>query len=151
MLLKLGTYAIYRFVLPFVPAAVVRATPRLIGVLAIVGIVYAGLICWVQTDVKKLVAYSSVSHLGFCVLGLFALNTTGLTGSVLYMVNHGLSTGALFLLIGFMYERYHTRDMRPDRRPRRQDARLVVLHGLLRHGLRRPARASTASSASSSP
>jgi len=66
----------------------------------------------VQTDIKKLVAYSSVSHLGFCVLGLFALNTAGITGSVLYMLNHGLSTGALFLLVGFMYERYHTRDMR---------------------------------------
>lgn len=111
VLLKLGTYAMYRFVLPFVPAAVYEYAP-LIGVLSIVGIVYAGLICWVQTDVKKLVAYSSVSHLGFCVLGLFAMNTVGIEGSVLYMVNHGLSTGALFLLIGFMYERYHTRDMR---------------------------------------
>ena len=111
VLLKLGTYAMYRFVLPFVPSAVVEYAP-LIGVLCIIGIVYAGLICWIQTDVKKLVAYSSVSHLGFCVLGMFALNTTGLSGGVLYMVNHGLSTGALFLLIGFMYERYHTRDMR---------------------------------------
>ncbi|MBT7351542.1 MAG: hypothetical protein HN811_03710, partial [Phycisphaerae bacterium] len=77
----------------------------------IIGILYAALICWVQTDVKKLVAYSSVSHLGFCVLGLFALNPFGLQGSVLYMINHGLSTGALFFLIGMMYERYHTRDM----------------------------------------
>src|SRR5690606_10576798 len=77
----------------------------------IVGSLCAGLICWVQRDIKKLVAYSSVSHLGFCVHGLFTLNTTGLTGSVLYMINHGLSTGALFCLIGFMYERYHTRDM----------------------------------------
>jgi NADH-quinone oxidoreductase subunit M len=66
----------------------------------------------VQTDVKKLVAYSSVSHLGFCVLGCSRSTPVGLTGSVLYMINHGLSTGALFLLIGFMYERYHTRDMR---------------------------------------
>ena len=111
VLLKLGTYGIYRFVLPFAPAAVVQYAPA-IAVLCIVGIVYAGLICWVQTDVKKLVAYSSVSHLGFCVLGLFAINTTGLTGSVLYMINHGLSTGALFFLVGFMYERYHTRSMR---------------------------------------
>ncbi|MCA9297020.1 MAG: hypothetical protein KC983_10895, partial [Phycisphaerales bacterium] len=70
-----------------------------------------GLICWVQTDIKKLVAYSSVSHLGFCVLGLVALNPLGLQGSVLYMINHGLSTGALFFLIGMIYERYHTRDM----------------------------------------
>ncbi|MCH2137703.1 MAG: NADH-quinone oxidoreductase subunit M [Phycisphaerales bacterium] len=110
VLLKLGTYGLYRFVLPMVPAAVIEWTP-LIGVLSIVGIIYAGLICWVQSDVKKLVAYSSVSHLGFCVLGLFALNPMGLQGSVLYMVNHGLSTGALFFLIGMMYERYHTRDM----------------------------------------
>ena len=74
VLLKLGTYAIYRFVLPFAPEAVVEYAPA-IGVLCIIGIIYAGLICWVQTDVKKLVAYSSVSHLGFCVLGLFALNS----------------------------------------------------------------------------
>jgi NADH-quinone oxidoreductase subunit M len=110
VLLKLGTYAMYRFVLPFTPTAVYEYAP-LIGVLAIIGIVYAGLICWVQKDIKKLVAYSSVSHLGFCVLGLFALNSAGITGSVLYMLNHGLSTGALFLLVGFMYERYHTRNM----------------------------------------
>ena len=110
VLLKLGTYGIYRFVLPFVPAAVVEHAD-IIAVLSIVGIVYAGLICWVQRDVKKLVAYSSVSHLGFCVLGMFALNSAGLTGSILYMLNHGLSTGALFLLIGMIYERYHTRSM----------------------------------------
>ena len=110
VLLKLGTYGIYRFVLPMLPAAVVEYAP-FIGVLSIIGILYAGLICWVQTDIKKLVAYSSVSHLGFCVLGLFALNPLGLQGSVLYMVNHGLSTGALFFLIGMLYERYHTRDM----------------------------------------
>jgi NADH-quinone oxidoreductase subunit M len=111
VLLKLGTYGMYRFVLPFAPAAVVEYAP-LLAVLCIMGIVYAGLICWVQEDVKKLVAYSSVSHLGFCILGMIALNQVGLAGSVLYMVNHGLSTGALFLLIGMMYERYHTRSMR---------------------------------------
>lgn len=111
VLLKLGTYAIYRLVLPLVPAASYEYAP-LIAALSVIGVVYAGLICWVQDDVKKLVAYSSVSHLGFCVLGLFALNAAGLTGGVLYMINHGLSTGALFLLIGFVYERYHTRDMR---------------------------------------
>ena len=111
VLLKLGTYGLYRFVLPYTPAAVWEAAPAL-AVLSIIGILYAGLICWVQTDVKKLVAYSSVAHLGFCVLGLVALNNAGLTGSVLYMINHGLSTGALFLLIGMAYERYHTRDMR---------------------------------------
>ncbi len=108
VLLKLGTYAILRFVVPFTPDAVLEWA-WLIAIFAIVGIVYAGLICWVQRDVKKLVAYSSVSHLGFCVLGLFALNMTGLQGSVLYMINHGLSTGALFFCIGMMYERYHTR------------------------------------------
>ncbi|MEM1165815.1 MAG: NADH-quinone oxidoreductase subunit M [Planctomycetota bacterium] len=110
VLLKLGTYAIYRFVLPFVPDAVVHYAPVL-AVLALIGIVYAGLICWVQRDVKKLVAYSSVSHLGFCVLGLFALTGVGLSGSILYMINHGLSTGALFFCIGMMYERYHTRSL----------------------------------------
>ena len=110
VLLKLGTFGVYRFVLPMVPEAVVAYAPA-IGVLAIIGILYAALICWVQDDVKKLVAYSSVSHLGFCVLGLIALNPIGLEGAVLYMLNHGLSTGALFFLIGMMYERYHTRDM----------------------------------------
>ena len=110
VLLKLGTYGIYRFVLPMTPDAVIEAAP-IIAVLSIIGIIYAALICWVQDDVKKLVAYSSVSHLGFCVLGLFALNPLGVQGSVLYMINHGLSTGALFLCIGMIYERYHTRDM----------------------------------------
>ncbi|HVU65388.1 MAG TPA: NADH-quinone oxidoreductase subunit M [Phycisphaerales bacterium] len=111
VLLKLGTYGIFRFALGFVPAACIHFAPTL-AVLSIIGIIYAGLICWVQTDVKKLVAYSSVSHLGFCVLGLFALNSVGLSGSVLYMINHGLSTGALFLLIGMIYERYHTRSLK---------------------------------------
>lgn len=111
VLLKLGTYGILRFVLGFCPAACTYFAPTL-AVLSIIGIVYAGLICWVQTDVKKLVAYSSVSHLGYCVLGLFALNSVGITGSILYMINHGLSTGALFLLIGMMYERYHTRSLK---------------------------------------
>lgn len=111
VLLKLGTYGIYKFVLGFLPAACTYYAPTL-AILSIIGIIYGGLICWVQTDVKKLVAYSSVSHLGYCVLGLFALNSIGLSGSVLYMINHGLSTGALFLLIGFMYERYHTRSLK---------------------------------------
>ncbi|HED53027.1 MAG TPA: NADH-quinone oxidoreductase subunit M, partial [Phycisphaerales bacterium] len=111
VMLKLGTYGAYRFVLPFAPEAVLAYAP-LLATLAIIGILYAGLICWVQTDVKKLVAYSSVSHLGFCMLGLFAVNAVGVGGSVLYMLSHGLSTGALFLMIGMMYERYHTRSMR---------------------------------------
>ncbi|MBX3407232.1 MAG: NADH-quinone oxidoreductase subunit M [Phycisphaeraceae bacterium] len=111
VLLKLGTYGLYKFALNMCPAAAIHYAP-VVGVLAVIGIVYAGLICWVQKDVKKLVAYSSVSHLGFCVLGLFALNSIGLSGSVLYMINHGLSTGALFLLIGMVYERYHTRSLK---------------------------------------
>ncbi len=110
VLLKLGTYGLYRFVLPMVPEAVVEYAPA-IAVISIIGIIYAALICWVQDDLKRLVAFSSVSHLGFCVLGLVALNPLGAQGSVLYMINHGLSTGALFFLIGMIYERYHTRDM----------------------------------------
>lgn len=111
VLLKLGTYGIYKFAIPYAPEAMLEFAPFL-GVLAIIGIIYAGLICWVQTDIKKLVAYSSVSHLGFCVLGLFAVNAVGVGGSVLYMLSHGFSTGALFLMIGMMYERYHTRSMK---------------------------------------
>ncbi len=110
VLLKLGTYAIYRVAMPLVPEAFVEFAPY-VAAASLVGILYAGLICWVQRDVKKLVAYSSVSHLGFCILGLVAMNAVGVGGSILYMINHGLSTGALFLCIGMMYERYHTRDM----------------------------------------
>ncbi|MCU0688208.1 MAG: NADH-quinone oxidoreductase subunit M [Phycisphaerales bacterium] len=110
VLLKLGTYAIYALAIPMLPAGAILFTP-LLAVLAIIGFVAIGLVCWVQTDVKKLVAYSSVAHLGVCMLGMFALNPTGLQGSILYMINHGLSTGALFLLIGMMYERHHTRSM----------------------------------------
>jgi len=110
VLLKLGTYGLYRFAIPFAPQAMVALAPALATV-AVIGIIYAGLVCWAQRDVKKLVAYSSVSHLGFCVLGLAALNMAGVSGSVLYMINHGISTGALFLCIGMIYERYHTRSM----------------------------------------
>jgi NADH-quinone oxidoreductase subunit M len=110
VLLKLGTYGLLRFALPFVPVAAVRYAPA-VAVLCIIGILYAALICWVQTDVKRLVAYSSVSHMGFCVLGLFAFNPEGVGGSVMYMINHGLSTGALFLCVGMVYRRLHTRDM----------------------------------------
>ncbi len=110
VLLKLGTYGFLRFSLPLVPAGAVHWA-TVMGWLAIAGIVYGALCCWVQTDVKKLVAYSSVSHLGFCMLGMFSLVPFGLSGSVLYMINHGISTGALFLVVGMIYERYHTRDM----------------------------------------
>ena len=109
-LLKLGTYGVYRIALPSAPVGGVELD-QVIAVLCIIGIIYAALICWVQNDAKKLVAYSSVSHLGFCMLGLFSLNSIGATGSVMYMINHGLSTGALFLCIGMIYERYHTKDM----------------------------------------
>jgi NADH-quinone oxidoreductase subunit M len=110
VLLKLGTYAILVIAIPFAPQAAITFAP-LIATLSLIGIVAIGLVCWVQTDVKKLVAYSSVAHLGFCMLGMFAFNHAGLQGSILYMINHGLSTGALFLMIGMMYERYHTRSM----------------------------------------
>lgn len=110
VLLKLGTYGFCRLSIPILPDAAYQLAP-IVAVLAIIGIIYAALAAWVQDDVKKLVAYSSVSHLGFCMLGLFSLKVVGISGAVLYMVNHGLSTGALFLVIGFMYERYHTRDI----------------------------------------
>ncbi len=110
VLLKLGSYGILRFAVPMCPEALVHYAP-LIAVFCIIGIIYAALVCWVQSDIKKLVAYSSVSHMGFCILGMVALNTIGLSGSVIYMINHGLSTGALFLCVGMMYNRYHTREM----------------------------------------
>jgi NADH-quinone oxidoreductase subunit M len=110
VLLKLGTYGFCRISLPILPEATFQFAP-VIAVLAIIGIIYAALAAWVQKDVKKLVAYSSVSHLGFCMLGLFSLKVAGVSGAVLYMVNHGLSTGALFLIVGYIYERYHTRDI----------------------------------------
>ncbi len=108
-LLKLGTYGNYRFALPMAPAGGAELM-CVVAVLSIIAIIYASLICWVQTDAKKLIAYSSISHLGLCMLGLFALNPMGAEGAVFYMVNHGLSTGALFLCIGMFYERYHTKD-----------------------------------------
>jgi NADH-quinone oxidoreductase subunit M len=108
VLLKMGTYGFLRFSLPIAPAATLDAVP-VMATLSIIGIVYAGLVTLVQKDMKKLIAYSSVSHLGFCMLGMFALNPLGLEGSVLQMINHGLSTGGLFLLVGMIYERRHTR------------------------------------------
>jgi NADH-quinone oxidoreductase subunit M len=108
VLLKMGTYGFLRFALPFFPAAVPAAAPVLIG-LAVAGIVYGALVATVQPDLKKLVAYSSVSHLGFVMLGLLALTPTAVAGSVYQMLNHGLSTGGLFLLVGMIYERRHTR------------------------------------------
>jgi NADH-quinone oxidoreductase subunit M len=110
LLLKIGTYGFLRFSIPMLPMASAAAAPLLI-VLAVVGIIYGALVALAQTDLKRLIAYSSVSHLGFCVLGLFALNPLGLEGSLLQMVNHGISTGALFALVGMIYERYHTRNI----------------------------------------
>jgi NADH-quinone oxidoreductase subunit M len=110
VLLKMGTYGFVRFNLPLFPEVSVQAAPW-IAVLAVVGILYGAFVSYTQRDMKKLVAYSSVSHLGFVMLGIFALNTQGISGAILQMVNHGLSTGALFLIVGMLYERTHTRDM----------------------------------------
>jgi NADH-quinone oxidoreductase subunit M len=111
VLLKIGAYGFLRLCLPLTPDAALSVGVPLIGGLAVIGIVYGSLCALAQDDIKKLVAYSSVSHLGFCMLGMFALNLSGLSGGLLQMVNHGLSTGALFLLVGMLYERYHTRMM----------------------------------------
>ncbi len=108
VLLKMGTYGMLRFCAPLFPEAFAYFAPWIMG-LALVGIVYGALLAWAQDDMKKLVAYSSISHLGFVVLGTFALTTMAMKGSLLQMVNHGLSTGALFLLVGMVYERRHTR------------------------------------------
>jgi NADH-quinone oxidoreductase subunit M len=108
VLLKMGTYGFIRLAMPLFPHAAMDFTP-LIVVLAVIGIVYGALVSMVQPDLKKLVAFSSVSHLGFVMLGMAAYNAVGVSGSVLQMVNHGLSTGALFLIVGIVYERRHTR------------------------------------------
>jgi len=108
VLLKMGTYGFLRFALPLFPRAAAAFSP-LISVLAVVGILYGALVSMAQDDLKRLVAYSSVSHLGFVMLGIFAMNLQAVEGSILQMVNHGLSTGALFLLVGMIYERRHTR------------------------------------------
>jgi NADH-quinone oxidoreductase subunit M len=108
VLLKMGTYGLLRFCLPLFPSAAIHAAPC-ISILAIIGIIYGALVAMVQPDLKKLVAYSSVSHMGLVVLGIFAFTTQGLQGSTIQMLNHGLSTGALFLLVGMIYDRRHTR------------------------------------------
>lgn len=111
VLLKMGTYGFLRFNLPLFPEASAQAAP-VVGWLAVIGILYGAAVSLAQKDVKKLVAYSSVSHLGFVMLGLFALNAQGVAGAILQMVNHGLSTGALFLLVGMIYEQTHTREIK---------------------------------------
>ncbi|MBU1865260.1 MAG: NADH-quinone oxidoreductase subunit M, partial [Actinobacteria bacterium] len=110
VLLKMGTYGLIRFNLTLFPEATVGLVPVL-ATLAVIGIVYGAVVAIVQKDIKRLVAYSSVSHLGFVVLGIFALTVQGLQGGVIQMVNHGLTTGALFLLVGMIYERRHTREI----------------------------------------
>ena len=108
VLLKLGTYGFLRFAMPLFPDAAMAAAP-VITALAVIGIIYGAVVAMMQSDIKKLVAYSSVSHLGFVMLGLFALNIQGVQGGIYQMINHGLSTGALFLLVGMIYDRRHTR------------------------------------------
>ena len=111
VLLKMGTYGMLRFCLPLFPRASREFAPLVI-VLAIIGIIYGALVAMVQPDLKKLVAYSSVAHLGFCVLGIFVMNIQGIEGSIYQMFSHGVSTGALFILVGLLYERRHTRLIR---------------------------------------
>jgi NADH-quinone oxidoreductase subunit M len=108
IMLKMGTYGLVRVCMPVFPNAFMEFASWF-AILAIIGIIYGALVAMVQKDVKKLVAYSSVSHLGFVVLGIFALNTVAVQGAVIQMINHGLSTGALFLLVGMIYDRRHTR------------------------------------------
>ncbi len=110
VLLKMGTYGFVRFNLPLFPNASLEFAPW-IALLAVIGIIYGAWVSFAQQDVKKLVAYSSVSHLGFVMLGIFSLNPIGVQGAILQMINHGISTGGLFLLVGMLYERRHTRDI----------------------------------------
>ena len=111
VMLKLGSYGFFRICLPIYRQACLDIGLPIIATLSVIGIVYGSLCALSQRDIKKLVAYSSVAHLGFCMLGMFALNSEGVTGSLLQMINHGLSTGALFLLVGMVYDRYHTRQL----------------------------------------
>jgi NADH-quinone oxidoreductase subunit M len=111
VLLKIGAYGFLRLCVPLAPDASLRFGTPLLATLGVIGVLYGSFCALAQDDIKKLVAYSSVAHLGMCILGLFALNEVGLTGSLFVMINHGLSTGALFLLVGMLYERYHTRRM----------------------------------------
>ncbi len=110
ILLKIGTYGFLRFSIPMLPDATAMCMPWMLA-LAVAGIIYGALAALAQSDMKRLIAYSSVSHLGFVMLGLFALTSVGLEGGVLQMINHGLSTGGLFAIVGMVYERYHTRQI----------------------------------------
>ena len=110
VMLKMGTFGFIRYAMPLFPQAALQHAP-VIATLGVIGIVYGSLMCMAQTDLKRLIAYSSVAHLGFVMLGLSALTAEAVSGAVLQMVNHGISTGALFLMIGYLYERTHTRDL----------------------------------------
>src|SRR5260370_2743109 len=113
VLLKMGTYGFLRFSLPLLPkASMDQKIVQILAILSIVGIIYGALVSLMQADWKKLVAYSSVSLVGFCTLGIFSMNPNGIAGSVLQQVNHGISTGMLFLVIGIIYERRHTREIK---------------------------------------
>ncbi len=112
VLLKMGTYGFLRFSLPLLPETARHPTViQIVSLLSIIAIVYGALVSLMQKDMKKLVAYSSVSHMGFCTLGIFALNPAGIAGSILQQINHGISTGMLFLIVGVIYERRHTREI----------------------------------------
>jgi len=111
ILLKIGTYGFLRFSLPMLPEASALCMPWILG-LSVAGIIYGALVALAQADIKRLIAYSSVSHLGFCMVGIFTLNRVAVEGGTLQMINHGLSTGGLFALVGMLYERYHTREIR---------------------------------------
>jgi NADH-quinone oxidoreductase subunit M len=110
VLLKMGSYGFLRFSLPILPEGTRTFVPLMIA-LSIIAIIYGALVAMMQPDMKKLVAYSSVSHMGFVMLGMFALNENGLNGSIIQQINHGISTGALFLIVGIIYERRHTREI----------------------------------------
>ena len=110
VLIKMGAYGFLRFSMPILPEASKAMTPVMIG-LSVIAIIYGGVICLAQTDLKRLIAYSSVSHMGFVTLGIFALNTQGMEGGILQMINHGIVTGALFLSVGAIYDRTHTRQI----------------------------------------
>ena len=127
ILLKVGAYGFVRFNLAMLPDASIACMPWLLG-LSAAGIVYGALVALAQSDMKRMIAYSSVSHLGFCMLGVFSLNRLGVQGGVLQMVNHGLSTGGLFALIGMMYDRYHTREISDYGGLTRRTPILAVLH-----------------------
>src|SRR5580658_8110971 len=111
VMLKLGTYGMLRFCVPLFPHAALKAAPY-VGILAIIGIVYGAMVATVQHDLKRLVAYTSVSHLGFVVIGIFAFNSIGVQGAIYQMLNHGVSTGALFLAVGMLYDRRHTHEIK---------------------------------------